>query len=67
VLYQSALASAHATGAFGALARDGVEIVGAGTAAGARLARTAGGAELIAGRIADAAEEARELLRAMPR
>ncbi|MDL5155700.1 helix-turn-helix domain-containing protein [Actinomycetospora sp. Odt1-22] len=64
VLYRSATASARATAHLGALAREGLDVLGADTAAGARLAATAAGAELVADRIARAAEEARELLRA---
>lgn len=66
VLYQSAMASARATAHLGAVARQGVGVLGPDTPAGARLATVAGCAEFVSERIALAAEQARELMRPAP-
>ncbi|MFB9236857.1 helix-turn-helix domain-containing protein [Plantactinospora siamensis] len=66
VMYQSTMASARSTAHLGAIARQGVSVLGAGTPAAARLETIARFVEFVSESIARAADQAREVLHPKP-
>lgn len=66
VLYQSTMAGARATAHLGEIARQGVDILGSGTPAAARLENIARFVDFISESIARAADQAREVLHSKP-
>ncbi|MFC4590276.1 helix-turn-helix domain-containing protein [Sphaerisporangium corydalis] len=66
VLYQSTMASARATAHLGEIARQGVDVVGPGTPAAARLENIARFVDFVSESIARAADQAREILHTKP-
>jgi hypothetical protein len=66
VLYQSVMASARATAHLGAVARQGVGVLGAGTPAATRLENIARFVDFVSESIARAADQAREILHTKP-
>lgn len=66
VMYQSVMASARATAHLGAIARQGVDILGPGTPAAARLENTARFVDFVSESIARAADQARDILHNRP-
>ncbi|MEV6347809.1 helix-turn-helix domain-containing protein [Actinoplanes sp. NPDC051851] len=62
VMYQSTMASARATAHLGEVARRGVDVLGQGTPAAARLENIARFVDFVAEGIARAADQAREIL-----
>ncbi|MEV4805885.1 helix-turn-helix domain-containing protein [Nonomuraea sp. NPDC049421] len=62
VMYQSTMASAHSIAHLGEIARQGVGILGPGTAAAARLENIARFVDFVSESIARAADQAREVL-----
>ena len=66
VLYQSVMASARSTAHLGEIARQGVNILGSGTPAAARLENIARFVDFISESMARAADQAREILHTKP-
>ncbi|GAA1614475.1 helix-turn-helix domain-containing protein [Actinoplanes couchii] len=66
VLYQSVMASARSTAQLGEIARQGVDILGPGTPAAARLENIARFVDFVSENIARAADQAREILHSKP-
>ncbi|BCJ62240.1 GbsR/MarR family transcriptional regulator [Micromonospora endophytica] len=66
VMYQSTMASARATAQLGEIARQGVNVLGSGTPAAARLENIARFVDFVSESIARAAEQARDILHATP-
>ncbi|MGK5732902.1 helix-turn-helix domain-containing protein [Streptomyces sp. URMC 124] len=66
VLYQSTMAGARSTAHLGEVARQGVDILGPGTPAAARLENIARFVEFVSEGIARAADQAREILHTKP-
>lgn len=64
VMYQSTMASARATAHLGEIARQGVDVLGPGSPAAARLENIARFVDFVSESIARAAEQAREVLHA---
>lgn len=62
VMYQSTMASARATAHLGEIARQGVDVLGPGTAAATRLENIARFVDFVSESIARAADQAREVL-----
>jgi predicted transcriptional regulator len=66
VMYQSTMASAHATAHLAAIARQGVDVLGPGTQAAARLENIARFIDFVSESIVRAAEQARAVLHMRP-
>lgn len=66
VMYQSTMAAARSTAQLGEIARQGVGILGPGTAAAARLENIARFVDFVSESIARAADQAREILHTKP-
>lgn len=66
VMYQSTMASARATAHLGEIARQGADVLGAGSPAAARLENIARFVDFVSESIARAAEQAREILHTRP-
>jgi len=66
VLYQSVMASARSTAQLGEIARQGVDILGPGTPAAARLENIARFVDFVSENMARAADQAREILHTRP-
>lgn len=66
VLYQSVMASARSTAHLGEIARQGVDVLGPGTAAAARLENIARFVDFVSEAIGRAADQAREILHTKP-
>nr|WP_329815886.1 MarR family transcriptional regulator [Streptomyces sp. JV185] len=66
VMYQSTIAGARATAHLGEIARQGVDVLGSGTPAAARLENIARFVDFVSESIARAADQAREILHNKP-
>ena len=66
VLYQSVMASARSTAHLGEIARQGVDVLGSGTPAAARLENIARFVDFISESMARAADQARDILHTGP-